>query len=258
MKFKPIYILDIIVIVSLSFLIPGMFYEQKINNASLMIVSSLLLYIFYLYVYRFNPDRGVYNKLIDYLNHNIKEISIELQFLYIVFYKETDYFPIIKQNTDLTFNIDIYYNKVITDIDKIKKDISAVSSEFSYIIRNYIEVYNTLLDCIDYKERCENKLKSAKDFFKNKFYDEYFFNDKYFFKHPEWFINNLISIKKQKNKTESIKEKSYIPTMLNKQGSLIFGRFLYFTIHYSGYVGTYIKYQDDVKLVEEYKYEYQD
>lgn len=260
MKFKHVYILDIIVIVFLIYFMPRFFYEQNINSPCLMIFASLLIFILYLYIYRIDPDRNVYRKLIDYLNYLSEDISAELQELYIVFYKETDCFPIIKQNTDLSFNIDIYYNETNIGLDKITKDIAAVSFEFAYIINHYIEVYNEILCFVDYKEHCETKLKQSKQFFKSKFYDDCFFKDKSFFKYPEIFINKLMFIEKSKDKTASIKEKSYISTLFNKNKSLIFGRFIYFNVYYPGYHGLYIKYDNkyshEIKVIDEYRYEY--
>jgi len=232
---------------------------------SLSFILFIILLICFGYIcmiiHEFIDRHLKFKKLIEVLDIHYYENDIrdEILRLYIVLknINKNAYDVLISMDRQFCFTFDIFYS-LKQDTKTITSDIEKIDSEFKKIITDYKNIYKTITHFHkDYNEIFKFTTKVYKSIFKFKDYDDFQFREKcHFLYYYDEFIKNLEKVQNLKEE-----EKNKFIDKFSKLSILKEFKFLSFTIYYPGYQGLYIKYKDidrfKIKLVEEYKYEYQ-
>lgn len=260
MKIKSIYILDLIIIIALTFIMPGTMYELGIYNTKLIVLGTLICFWFYIYVYRDNnPYKKDYSKLISVVENNF-DLLEEIQLLHLIFFNhiktKDKYISTLTMDSNFCFTIKLFYQQKQT-IEQIKKDIIQVRIDYTSIICDYIDYYKTIVDFEFISiEDFNCIIKDYKNFFNKK--DDYFFKENFIFlQYSEMFLEKIRALQKIKNKDKEkenykkiscIKEMSAISALFQ---SNIRAKFLYCIIEYPCYQAKYLYTDNEIKLVDE-------
>lgn len=198
-----------------------------------------------------------FKKLTKLLDNSFYEhkMSDEIQRLFVLTQdlNKQLYDVIVNMDKHFCFNFEIYYP--FKQNDKIIiSDIKQINNLFQSIIFNHKNIYHTITHFNkNYNDDFKFAINIYRNIFKFKDCSDFDFEERcHFLYYYDTFVKNLNKLHKLKEK----KKNKFIDKISNISLIKDF-KVLAFTVYYPGYQCTYIKYQDDIKLVEEYKYEYQ-